>query len=115
MPADRELLPRVQHHIGRVRSGQHDHRPRAEQRGDLRAGIHPRTVLGDHVEVDVGQFVPGAGADRAEHRDRADPVVACVVRHDVRDERLVSGTAESLVHETDSVARYAVSGRCACW
>jgi nucleotide-binding universal stress UspA family protein len=114
MPADGKLLPRVEDHVGRVRPGQHDHRPRAEQRGDLRAGIHPRAVLGDHVEVDVGQLVPGAGADRAEHRDRADPVVAGVVRHHVRDERLVGGAAERLVHGTDSVYPDAVSGRCAC-
>jgi hypothetical protein len=94
MPADRELLPRVEHHVGRVGPGQHDHRPRAEQRGDLRAGIHPRAVLGDHVEVDVGQLVPGAAADRAEHRDRADPFVAGVVRGDAGDERLVCRAAE---------------------
>jgi hypothetical protein len=94
MPADRELVPRVEHHVGRIRPGQRDHRPLAEHRGYLRGRIHSGTVLDRDVQVDVGKLVPAARAHRAEHHDRTDPVVAGVVCHDVTDEVLVCMPAE---------------------
>jgi hypothetical protein len=93
-----DSFPATTRTVAPIFPGQHDHRPRAEQRGDLRPGFGPRAVRGHHVEVDVGQLVPGAGAHRAEHRDRADPVVVGVVPGHARDERLVRGAAEGLVH-----------------
>jgi hypothetical protein len=60
----------------------------------------PGETLSGRQLLDAVQLVPGAGAHRAEHRDGADAVVAGVVRHHVRDERLVGRAAGNQPHRS---------------
>lgn len=94
VPADGDLLQRIEHHVDRIGPRHDDHCSVSQERGRLNGGLDYRAVVGDHVKIYVRQVVPSASAHRAEHHDGPNPCIPLIVRDDVLYQGTMPTTAK---------------------